>query len=92
MTGHERPDSGPSRPEFPDLQEKIGEDPARYLSDQTDMSPWPRLRGISSEEEAAAWLAVARSLESSSKIQTYLEQRKDQLSQPAVAADGGERE
>ncbi|MDS0253236.1 hypothetical protein [Haloarcula argentinensis] len=56
------------------------------------MSPWPRLRAISSHEVAAAWLAVARSVGASSKIQTFLEERKDELEQPPVAADGGDQQ
>jgi hypothetical protein len=85
-------DSGPSRPQFPDIQQRIGEDPARYLSSQTDMSPWPRLRAITSHEVASAWLAVARSVGASSKIQTFLQERKDELEQPPVAADGGDQQ
>ena len=46
-------------PEYPNLVERIGENPARFLC--SDMSPWPMVRGIEDFERASAYLAVARS-------------------------------
>ena len=64
-------------PEYPTFEERLGENPARFLC--TDMSPWPILRGIEDFERASAYLAVARSEDVDERVVTALEQLVEQL-------------
>lgn len=81
--------NSPSRPSYPDVAARIGEDPARYLSADMDVSP--RVRGIQDIGVANGWLAVARDLGVDADTIENLEQRRDYLVDQRVAADGGER-
>ena len=58
-------------PSYPTLEERLGENPARFLC--TDMSPWPILRGIKSFERASAYLAVARAEDVDGQVVEALE-------------------
>ena len=64
-------------PSYPNLVDRFGENPARFLC--TDMSPWPMVRGIEDFERASAYLAVARSEDVDERVVTALEQLVEQL-------------
>ena len=64
-------------PEYPNLVDRLGENPARFLC--TDMSPWPILRGIEDFERASAWLAVARAEDCDDRVIKALENTKAAL-------------
>jgi hypothetical protein len=88
MKGHRGSD--PDYRTFPDVKERIGEDPARFLSPKTDRDPAPRIRGITDRETAAAWLAVCRQLGCSRRIERALEERVDALTPEQPESSGGE--
>jgi hypothetical protein len=76
-------DSRPSastgdRPQYPDLAEEIGEDPARYLHDP-DMTTWARIRGITSERVLEAWFTVEEDLGPRRDVVKRLNQRRQEL-------------
>jgi len=50
------------RPEFPNLVEKIGDDPARYLYDRPRWVALARIRGLRTFEAVAAFRAVELNL------------------------------
>ena len=62
---------GEAIPSYPNLEVRIGENPARFLC--TDMNPWPILRGIDEFERASAWLAVARAEDCDDRVIDALE-------------------
>ena len=64
-------------PSYPTFEDRIGENPARFLC--TDMSPWPILRGIEDFERASAYLAVARSEGVDGRVIEALEQLIERL-------------
>ena len=64
-------------PSYPNLVDRLGENPARFLC--TDMSPWPILRGIEDFERASAYLAVARSEGVDERVVEALENTKAAL-------------
>ena len=64
-------------PEYPTFEDRIGENPARFLC--TDMSPWPILRGIEDFERASAYLAVARAEDVDGRVIEALENTKAAL-------------
>lgn len=78
-----------TRPQYPAVSERIGEDPARYLAVDIDVSP--RIRGIQDIGVANGWLAVARDLGVQESVIEQLEERRDYLLNQRIAADGGER-
>ena len=64
-------------PSYPTFEERLGENPARFLC--TDMSPWPILRGIEDFERASAYLAVARAEDVDERVVEALENTKAAL-------------
>ena len=64
-------------PSYPTFEDRIGENPARFLC--TDMSPWPILRGIEDFERASAYLAVARAEGVDGRVIEALENTKAAL-------------
>ena len=64
-------------PEYPTFEERLGENPARFLC--TDMSPWPILRGIEDFERASAYLAVARAEDCDRRVVEALETTVERL-------------
>ena len=69
-------------PEYPNLVDRLGENPARFLC--TDMSPWPILRGIEDFERASAYLAVARSEDVDERVVEALEQLVERLREDSL--------
>ena len=69
-------------PEYPTFEERLGENPARFLC--SDMSPWPILRGIEDFERASAYLAVARSEGVDERVVTALEQLVERLREDSL--------
>ena len=69
--------TGTDIPEYPNLVERLGENPARFLC--SDMSPWPMVRGIKSFERASAWLAVARAEDCDRRVVEALETTVERL-------------
>jgi len=67
----------PDRPTYPDIKERINEDPARFLAGRFD--PMPRIRGIGDLGVANAWLQVARDLDVREGVVRAIERRRDQL-------------
>lgn len=66
------------RPTYPEVRERIGEDPARYLVDP-DMTTWARIRGIATEDVLEEWLAVEEELGPRRKVVKRLNQRRREL-------------
>jgi hypothetical protein len=66
------------RPSNPDIKDRIGEDPARYLVDP-DMTTWSRIRGINSEDVLEAWLSVEEDLGPRRKVIKRLNKRRREL-------------
>ena len=64
-------------PPYPTFEERLGENPARFLC--TDMSPWPILRGIEDFERASAYLAVARAEDVDGQVVEALETTVERL-------------
>ena len=64
-------------PAYPNLVERLDENPARFLC--TDMSPWPILRGIEDFERASAYLAVARAEDCDRRVVEALESVVERL-------------
>ena len=69
--------TGTDIPEYPTFEERLGENPARFLC--TDMSPWPMVRGLRSFERASAYLAVARSEDCDDRVIEALETTVERL-------------
>ena len=69
--------SGDAIPSYPNIEVRIGENPARFLC--TDLNPWPVIRGIDEFERASAWLAVARSEDCDDEVVEALEAIADRL-------------
>lgn len=65
------------RPTFPNIEQGIGYDPARFLA--TSMDPMPLLRGIDGLGVANAWLEVARKMDVSEGTKRAIERRRDEL-------------
>lgn len=80
------------RPSYPAVKERIGEDPARYLASDMDVSP--RIRGIADLGVVNGWLQVARDLDVDDDVLDQLERRQSFLldRQRRIATDGGEHE
>lgn len=78
-------------PSYPSIAERIGEDPARYLVVDIDVSP--RIRGMTDLGVVNGWLQVARDLDADQKVIDQLERRQDFIvdRQRRIATDGGER-
>lgn len=75
-----RPESsGPAYPSQPGVRQRIGEDPARFLSRRTSFDPRPRIRGIDDLGVANAWLQVARDIDCPQKYREAVERRRDHL-------------
>jgi len=79
------------RPVYPDIEERIGEDPTRYLKADLDVSP--RIRGMTNLGVVNGWLQVARDLDVDQKVIDQLERRQGFLvdRQRRIAADGGQQ-
>ena len=69
-------------PEYPTLEARLGENPARFLC--SDMSPWPILRGIEDFERSSAYLAVARAEDCDERVVEALEQLVEQLREDSL--------
>ena len=66
------------RPVHPEYRDALGEDPARFLC--TDMSPYPRIRGLESVALVDAYLDVETDRDTPRKgVVAALNQRKDAL-------------
>ena len=68
-------------PSYPNLVERLGENPARFLC--SDMNPWPVIRGIDEFERASAYLAVARAEDCDDRVVEALETIADRLREGA---------
>lgn len=66
------------RPTYPELEEEIGEDPARYLHDP-DETTWARIRGIVREDVLDAWYEVETDLGPRRRVIRALNQRRKVL-------------
>ena len=64
-------------PSYPTFEDRIGENPARFLC--TDLNVWPLIRGLRSFERASAWLAVARAEGVDERVVEALENTKAAL-------------
>ena len=64
-------------PSYPNLESRIGENPARFLC--TDLNVWPLIRGLRSFERASAWLAVARAEDCDRRVVRALESVVERL-------------
>ena len=64
-------------PSYPTFEERIGENPARFLC--TDLNVWPLIRGLRSFERASAYLAVARAEDVDGRVIEALENTKAAL-------------
>lgn len=62
------------RPRFPDLRDRVGEDPARFLA--TDVDPGPRINGIDDLGVINAWVQAARDLDVDPSTVQEIEQRR----------------
>ena len=69
-------------PPYPTFEERLGENPARFLC--TDMCPWPILRGIEDFERSSAYLAVARAEDVDGQVVEALEQLVEQLREDSL--------
>lgn len=49
-------------PAFPDVVAQIGEDPARFLSDETGLDPKPRIHAIYDKDVLDLWFQVEEQL------------------------------
>jgi hypothetical protein len=70
-------------PAYPTFEERLGENPARFLC--SDMSPWPILRGIETFERASAYLAVARAEGADERVVRALEHTKEAVREGSEA-------
>ena len=64
-------------PSYPTFEERLGENPARFLC--TDLNVWPLIRGLRSFERASAYLAVARAEGVDGRVIEALEHKQDSL-------------
>lgn len=96
----------PDYPSFPEVEACIGENPARFLSDETGLAPVPRIRGIDDEAVLDAWIEVAVELGPRKRHMAALNQQRQYLREAepderfqeffdagtpqTVATDGGE--
>ena len=69
--------TGTDIPSYPTFEERIGENPARFLC--TDLNVWPLIRGLRSFERASAYLAVARAEDCDDRVIKALENTKAAL-------------
>lgn len=83
MASASRPETG-DRARYPELRERIGEDPARYLDPSISLNPIPRIRGINDVGVANAWVQVARDLDVDHRIVDAVERRRDGLIEQEV--------
>lgn len=81
------------RAEYPEIKERIGEDPARFLDREVDTTTTvdlavSRIRGIRSLEVALEWIKVEADLDRGprKKVMALLN-RKKQLLEDGVVAD-----
>lgn len=65
------------RLKFPDVEERFGEDPARFLATRMDIIP--RIRGIVDLGLCNMYLQVARQLDCSRRVVDAIERRRDFL-------------
>lgn len=80
------------RPSYPGVKSRIGEDPARYLLSDIEVSP--RIRGMVDLGVVNGWLQVARDVDATKEVIDQLERRQSYLidRERRIAADGGEHE
>lgn len=70
------------RPRYPQMRERLGEDPARFLA--TGMDPTPRISGIRDLGLANVYLQVARELDGCpQRVVDACERRRDHLVEEA---------
>lgn len=73
-----RPGQTADRPTYPSIEDKIGEDPARYLHD-LDQTAFSRIRGIQDEETIDAWVRVEADLGPRKPVMAALYQQRARL-------------
>lgn len=80
MTAYGRPSASntDSRPQYPHVEEEIGEDPARYLHNP-DMTTWARIRGLETDREINAWIQVEEDIGPRREVMKRLNQRRAEL-------------
>lgn len=70
-------DASEDRPEYPRIQKRFGENPARFLD--SGMDPTPRIRGITDLGLANCYVQVARDLDCRRRVIEACERRRDYL-------------
>lgn len=74
-----RASRGQDYPAFPRIWAKIGENPARFLTETNDLNPAPRIRGIHDEDVLECWLEVELDLGPRKRIMALLNQQRQYL-------------
>lgn len=65
-------------PEFPDVQEEIGENPARYLLEPNETT-YAVIRGISDPDRLDAWFRVEEELGPRKKVLQALNDQREAI-------------
>lgn len=71
--------SGQRYDTYPFIRQRIGENPARFLSENTDLNPVPRIRGIKSFDVIDAWFEVEQDIGPRREIVKHLNRQRRYL-------------